>query len=146
MSPLSEPAPEPEPATDDGVGRRATALHQAVASWGPSVDRDVEEHRDEVISLAAAFDSFLANGPTGLFEAEDLPIPPIPPPLKLPLILPPPDLPGAFGAMQGMIRRSALAPKVVEAALAWVDAQGDGSTSHKLVNAVRAYRGQEPLT
>lgn len=146
MSTLSEPAP-------DDVGhvppaRWATALKEAVKSWGAPSDRTVSEHGDEVLSLAAAFDSFLAHGPAQTIKPEDPPPPPSP---TSPTPLPP-ELPGALGAMSAMIRRSALAPKILEAALAWADALPDsrvfvsGSSAFDLINAVRAYRGQEPLT
>lgn len=132
---------------------RDNALHQARESWGPAVPgEEFNSHAEHVTKLAAAFAAFLTDGTVaGEQNADggaDEPSPYQPPP-------PPPGLPSLLTDWARVMRET---PKVVEAAVRWVDAAHLQNTAGpnnwrnwadekdvNLINAVLAYRGLEPI-
>lgn len=134
----------------DARHRRADALHNARKSWGePGGGDTVDRHACQVTKLAAAFTAFLTDG-----TVHQDPDEPGPEPESEPAPVPVPTFPGPFAALGDNLRKGAMAPKVMTAALAWVEkAQNSSSPPHvwaddhdyALINAVRSYLGQEPL-
>lgn len=124
---------------------RAAALGLAVKAWSDPHGLTSIEHAEKVAEVAGTFAAFLADD-----DGADDPGPCQPPP---PSGLP--GLPGMFADWARVMRET---PKVVEAAVHWVDAAYLQNTTGlnnwrnwadekdiNLINAVLAYRGQEPL-
>jgi len=141
--------------------RREFALHEAVESWGrpePEVGQDVESHAQLVTFLAATFAGFLADGtvhdtPNALGDTQ-----PDMPPEAEPQPHAPFDPANPLASLTEWAQRMREAPNVVAAAAAWVDEAHENNQSGpenwrnwaddkdiRLINAVRIYRGQEPI-
>lgn len=127
---------------EDGRKDRRQALAEACASWGGPDGQTVTEHAHEVTRLAAAFAAFLTDGA-------------VHPNPNMPDESTPDESSGLFADLQ---RRAVHTPRVIAAALRWVDDAHENSLSGpenwrnwaddkdiNLINAVREYRGLEPI-
>lgn len=128
--------------------RRADALHHARKSWGGTMSEDPDRHARNVTTIAAAFDRFLADGT--VHEVPDAPQEGEADPVGEPIVTHQP--------LADMVRGIKHAPKILAAALQWVDESHTNNLGGpenwrnwaddkdvNLINAVLAYRGLPPL-